>query len=64
MQAINRLRVAFPDNGREFYALLFNRLKEANMSRYMLIKRVNKVIDTYSYARLTIGAVMNIDVNK
>lgn len=64
VEAINRLRVAFPDNSREFYCLLFNRLKEANMSRYMLIKKVNKVIDTYQYAKLTIGAVINSDVNK
>lgn len=64
VEAINRLRVAFPDNSREFYGLLFNRLKEANMSRYLLIKKVNKVIDTYAYAKLTIGAIMNIDVNK
>lgn len=64
VEAINRLRVAFPDNSREFYGLLFNRLKEANMSRYLLIKKVNKVIDTYVYAKLTIGAVMNVDVNK
>ena len=64
VEAINRLRVAFPDNTREFYGLLFNRLKEANLSRYLLIKKVNKVIDTYAYAKLTIGAIMNIDVNK
>ena len=64
VEAINRLRVAFPDNSREFYNLLFNRLKEANMSRYMLIKKVNKVIDTYAYAKLTIGAVLNVDINK
>ena len=64
VDAINRLRVAFPDNTREFYVLLFNRLKEANLSRYLLIKKVNKVLDTYVYAKLTIGAIMNIDVNK
>ena len=64
VEAINRLQIAFPDNSREFYKLLFSRLKEANMSRFMLVRKVNKVIDTYQYAKLTIGAVINIDINK
>lgn len=64
VEAINRLRVAFPDNTREFYLLLYQRLKEAHFTRHMLIRKVNKVIDTYPYAKITIGAVLGAEWQK
>ena len=64
LEAINRLRVAFPDNTREFYLLLYQRLKEAHFTRHMLIRKVNKVIDTYPYAKITIGAVLGAEWQK
>lgn len=64
VEAINRLRIAFPDNTREFYLLLYQRLKEAHFTRHMLIRKVNKVIDTYPYAKITIGAVLGAEWQK
>lgn len=64
LEAVNRLRIAFPDNTREFYLLLYQRLKEAHFTRFMLVKKVNKIIDTYPYAKITIGAVLGAEWQK
>lgn len=64
LEAVNRLRVAFPDNNKEFYILLYNRLKEANLTRYQVVAKVNHVIDNYLYAKLTIGAVIQAPTTK
>ena len=64
LEAVNRLRIAFPDNTREFYLLLYQRIKEAHLTRFMLIRKVNKIIDTYPYAKITIGAVLGAEWQK
>lgn len=64
LEAVNRLKVAFPDNTREFYILLYQRLKEAHFTRPMLVRKVNKIIDTYPYAKITIGAVLGAEWQK
>ena len=64
VEAINRLRVAFPDNTRDFYLMLYERLKEAHFTRFELVRKVNNTIDTYPYAKLTIGAILKANINK
>ena len=64
LEAVNRLKVAFPDNSREFYILLYQRLKEAHFTRAMLVRKVNKIIDAYPYAKITIGAVLGAEWQK
>ena len=53
-----RLSTAFPDQKKEFFELLFERMMSYEYSENELIESINNVIDTFEYKTLTVASIL------
>lgn len=60
--SIQKLSVCFPDMSSDFFSILAERIGKTGMSSKRLEYAINRVIDNFTYKRLTIADVLSIDV--
>lgn len=60
--AVHKLAVCFPDMKDEFFSILAERISKTAMSDKRLEYALNRVLDTFTYKRLTIADILSIDV--
>ena len=59
---VHKLSVCFPDMSSEFFSILAERIEKAGMSGKRLEYALNRVLDAFTYKRLTIADILGIDV--